>query len=47
MRVNVSPELTAEIERIGGDWQVELVVGEDACEREKTSGYHPACFHWQ
>ncbi len=19
--------------------------GEDACEREKTSGYHPACFH--
>jgi DNA polymerase III subunit alpha len=27
-RVNVSPELTAEIEKIGDNWQVELVVGE-------------------
>jgi DNA polymerase-3 subunit alpha len=27
-RVNVSPELTAEIEKIAANWQVELVVGE-------------------
>jgi DNA polymerase III subunit alpha len=27
-RVNVSPELTAEIEKIGDNWQVELLVGE-------------------
>ena len=27
-RVNVSPELTAEIEKLGNDWQVELVVGD-------------------
>jgi DNA polymerase III subunit alpha len=27
-RVNVSPELTAEIEKQGDDWQVELVVGD-------------------
>jgi len=27
-RVNVSPELTCEIEKIEGDWKVELVVGE-------------------
>jgi DNA polymerase-3 subunit alpha len=27
-RLNVSPELTAEIEKIGENWQVELVVGE-------------------
>jgi DNA polymerase III subunit alpha len=27
-RVSVSPELTAEIEKIGDNWQVELVVGE-------------------
>jgi len=27
-RVNVSPELAAEIEKIGDNWQVELVVGE-------------------
>jgi DNA polymerase-3 subunit alpha len=27
-RVNVSPELTAEIENIGDNWQVELVVGD-------------------
>jgi DNA polymerase-3 subunit alpha len=28
LRVNVSPELTAEIEKIGDNWQVELIVGE-------------------
>jgi DNA polymerase III alpha subunit len=27
-RVNVSPELTAEIEKMGDDWRVDLVVGE-------------------
>jgi len=27
-RVNVSPELTAEIEKIGDNWRVELIVGE-------------------
>jgi hypothetical protein len=27
-RVNVSPELTAEIEKIADNWQVELVVGD-------------------
>jgi hypothetical protein len=27
-RVNVSPELTAEIEKIENSWQIELVVGE-------------------
>jgi len=28
LRVNVSPELTGEIEKIEGNWQVELIVGE-------------------
>jgi DNA polymerase III subunit alpha len=28
LRLNVSPELTAEIEKMGENWQVELVVGE-------------------
>jgi hypothetical protein len=27
-RVNVSPELTAEIEKMGDNWQVELIVGD-------------------
>jgi hypothetical protein len=28
LRIEVSPELTAEIEKIENNWQVELVVGE-------------------
>jgi hypothetical protein len=28
LRVDASPELTGEIQKIGSDWQVELLVGE-------------------